>query len=57
MKPVAQISIAPPAKPCAHGIIDALDRRFCGQACANGIAYAAQPAAIIGEHAIGFQNL
>ena len=54
--PLAQIGIRHVQHARPHVALHLLDRRFGGQAVAHGLFQPAHPAAIIGEHAIGFEN-
>ena len=41
----------------ARVVLDAFDRRLGGQAAGHRFAQPAQPAAVVGDHAKGFQNV
>ena len=41
----------------AHVALHLLDRRFGGQAVAHRLLQPAHPAAVVGEHAVGFEHL
>ena len=56
MQPAAQVGVGD-AQHAGPGIgLDALDRGLGGQAGAHRLLQAVQPAAVVGEHAVGFQH-
>ena len=57
VQPFAQIGVCLALQFGAGVILHALDGCFCGQAGAERLAQAAQPAAVIGEHAHGFEHV
>ena len=57
VQPVAQIGIGD-AQHARPGVgLDALDRGLGGEAGAHRLLQAMQPAAVVGEHAVGFEHL
>ena len=57
VQPLAQIGIGLAQHAGARVGLHALDRRLGGQAGRHRLAQAVQPAAVIGEHAIGLEHL
>ena len=57
MHPLAQQRVVDVLHPRPHALLDALDRRFGGQAAVDRLVDPARPALVIGEHAIGLEDL
>ena len=56
-QPLADVGIGRLAKPRANIVEAALHARLGGEARADRLAYALEPAAVVDEHAEGFQDL
>ena len=54
--PLAQIGVGHVQHARAHVALHLLDRRFGGQAVADRLLQPAHPAAVVGEHAVGFEH-
>ena len=57
VQPLAQIGIGGAQHAGAGVGLHALDAGFGGEAGADRLAHAVQPAAVMGEHAIGFEHV
>ena len=55
--PLAQIGIGHVQHAGAHVALHLLDRRFGRQAVADRLFQPAHPAAVVGEHAVGFEHV
>ena len=57
VQPIAQIGIGLALQLGARVVLHALDRRLRGQAAADRLAQPAQPAAVMRDHAEGFEHV
>ena len=55
--PLLQQRVVDFAHPRAHPLLDALDRRFGGQAAVDRLVDPPRPALVVGEHAVGLEDL
>ena len=56
MQPVADVGVGRPLQPRPRVVLHTFDGGFGGQTRAHGLEHALQPAAVVGEHAIGLQH-